>query len=130
VPDSDGDLVPVGAVIAALSWWNRPDKYQVPAEFSTLKKARKYDSSGFISIKVMLRAPDQRVVEFHAAVSSVDNFVGTARRENDNGVPQVGSVVIEVVYNEYSDTCHEVVFRNPDGVGFVLAPLTTPAMWC
>jgi len=126
------DLVPIGATIMALYWWNTPDKYEGPAAYDTRAKAEKAAdrTGGRINMELTLGTPQGRAVRF---------FGGLRTDES----PQLGAVVVDLerypppkhgfgrdtsVQARIEASYDEVTFENADGTRARVRPYTNHPM--
>ncbi|GAB3880148.1 hypothetical protein GCM10029964_033890 [Kibdelosporangium lantanae] len=121
------ELVPVGATITALYWWNTPDKYEGPAAYDTRAKAEAAAD----------RTGGRMNLEIQAGVTRF--FAGLRTDE----APAPGAVVVAAErypppkYGFGRDTSTqarveasygEITFQNPDGTRATVRPYTTHPM--
>lgn len=126
------ELVPIGATITALYWWNTPDKYEGPAAYATRAKAEKAAdrTGGRINVELTLGTPRGRAVRFFAGLRGDES-------------PRVGAVVVDLercpapehgfsagtsTQAQVEASYDEITFENADGTRAHVRPYTTHPM--
>lgn len=96
---------PYDTTISDITWVNLPDKYNPPAQFDKLKRAREYDSSGWLTAEVRLCNPDFE--SWTAAAVSWDEAIAD--------IKTTGAKVIGRRYR-VKDGRGETMFDTPEDV--------------
>ncbi|GIL26002.1 hypothetical protein [Actinocatenispora comari] len=147
-PPVDG-LVPIGATVTAIYWWNEPDKYAGPARFDTVSKAMDYNMSGHVLVELELRTVDGSSVMLYGGVPFTELGLRMSPRQDPGVQPAPGAVLLSAILWKDRESWREsyerlglrkdrsltalisyeyteLIFKNPDGSQFVLLPMRHP----
>lgn len=92
---------PLGATITDIIWHSVPDKYNPPRDFDRLSKARRYDTSGYLTAEI-------RLFDAPGESWSVHAFGW------DDTIPDRAPVGATVVERRYRLRGNESTFDTPD----------------